>query len=119
MGCPGMADSNIVTVLARAYVDDIDAALPLYRSLTGEQEHRFTYGPMSLASVGQFILVQGAGDDIRAHTATIAVRDMASAIAAIEEHGGSILEGPDAGPNGARAVARHGDGTIVEYIELG
>lgn len=114
-----MADSNIVTVLARAYVDDIDTALPLYRSLTGAREHRFSFGPMRLARIGAFLLVQGATDDIRAHTATVAVRDMSAVVSAIEEHGGSVLEGPAVGPNGARAVIRHADSTVVEYIEVG
>lgn len=114
-----MSDSNIVSVLARVYVDDLDASLPLYQQLTGAEPHRFSYGPMSLARVGSYILVQGAPDDVRKHGATIAVRDVAVVLEAVKAGGGEALEGPAAGPNGSRMVARHGDGAIFEYIEVG
>jgi predicted enzyme related to lactoylglutathione lyase len=110
-------NGNIIGVLARVYVDDLDAALPLYERLTGETPYQFDYGPMSLAKVGDFLLVANATAQVRTHTATIDVRDMALVVDALTAAGGELLEGPAAGPNGARLIARHPDGTVVEYIE--
>ncbi len=50
--------------------------------------------------------------------ATLLVNDMGAAVSAIEATGGSVLEGPDDGPNGPRMIAHHGDGALFEYIEL-
>lgn len=110
-------NGNIIGVLARIYVDDLGAALPLYERLTGETPYRFDYGPMSLAKVGDFLLVANATAQVRTHTATIDVRDMALVVDAVTAAGGELLEGPADGPNGARLIARHPDGTVVEYIE--
>lgn len=112
------ASSNIVSVLARAYVDDLTAALPLYERLTGSKHpHRFDYHGISLANVGAFLLIQGATAKTRIHTVTVNVHDINQVADAITAAGGTLLEGPAPGPNGARLIARHPDGTIIEYIE--
>ncbi|MEV4420550.1 hypothetical protein AB0L40_11315 [Patulibacter sp. NPDC049589] len=114
-----MSDPNVIGVLARAYVDDLDAALPLYRDLAGgEEPHRFGFGTMRLAKVGAFLVVEGADDEVRSHAATVSVRDVEVVAEAVVAHGGTLLEGPDPGPNGPRLIARHGDGVIFEYIQL-
>lgn len=33
--------------------------------------------------------------------------------------GGELPEGPAPGPDGARLIARHPDGTVLGYIEVG
>lgn len=112
--------TNILGVLARVYVDDIDARLPLYQELTTDSNpHRFEFGELRLAKVGSFLLIQGADTHIREHSATIAVQDIELVATAIRNAGGELLEGPDPGPNGPRLVASHPDGTIIEYIQLG
>jgi predicted enzyme related to lactoylglutathione lyase len=116
-----MADtaSNIVRVLARVYVDDLDDALPLYADLAGEPAvRRFSFDGMRLAGVGPFLLIEGAAEDVRDRAATLAVRDLDAVQAAIANAGGVLLSPPAAGPNGARLVARHPDGTVIEYIEV-
>ena len=114
----GVNDRNVVGVLARVYVDDLDAALPLYERLTGDEEPlRFAYGSMRLAKVGVFLLVQGATAEVRSHAATVDVRNILQVIEAITAAGGTVLEGPAPGPNGARLIARHPDGNVLEYIE--
>ncbi len=114
------SESNVVAVLARVYVDDIEAAAPLYEALTqGERPHRFNFRDMHLAKIGSFLLVQGADEGVRSHSATVAVRNVGIVAEAISAASGELLEGPDVGPNGPRLVARHPDGTIVEYIQLG
>lgn len=115
-----MTNSNIIGVLARIYVGDLGSALPLYRALAGDAEpHHFGYRDMTLATVGPFLLIQGADAEIRAHAATVAVRDIQAVVDAVTGAGGELLEGPAPGPNGARLLARHPDGTVLEYIQLG
>jgi predicted enzyme related to lactoylglutathione lyase len=113
-----MGDGNIIDVLARIYVDDLDAALPLYERLTGEASHLFRYGAMRLARTGVFLLVEHATPEARAHSATVNVRDITQVVDAVTAAGGELMEGPAAGPNGERLIARHPDGNIVEYVEI-
>ncbi len=109
---------TILGVLARIYVDDIDAALPLYRELAdGASPHRFAFRRLRLAKVGSFLLIEGADEEIRSHSATIAVRDVDAVARAIEEAGGELIEGPAPGPSGPRLIARHPDGSIIEYVQ--
>ena len=114
-----MNNHNILGVLARVYVEDIEASLPLYEQSTGNYSpHRFSYGSTHLANVGVFLLIQGADEAARTHVATVNVRDMDKTVQAITAAGGQLLEGPAPGPNGSRLIARHPDGNIFEYIAL-
>ncbi len=110
--------SNVVAVLARIPVESIDAALPLYERLSGTIDVRaFTFGPVRLAWVGPFLLLEGADEATRSRAATIIVRDLDVVVDAVLDGGGGLLDGPMPGPNGRRLVARHGDGNVVEYVE--
>ncbi len=114
-----MSDGNIVGVLARVYVDNLESALPLYEQLTRDTSpHLFDYGSVRLAKIGVFLLVEGADAEVRSHAATVNVKDIHLVVDAVIAAGGELLEGPAAGPNGARLIARHPDGNIVEYIEV-
>ncbi|MEW2165537.1 VOC family protein [Streptomyces sp. NPDC007084] len=113
-----MTDSNIIAVLARVFVDDLDASLALYRRLAGGQEPaRFRFGAVELARVGPFLLLSGDTAAYRDRVATLLVRDLAPVVADIERAGGHLLEGPAPAPNGRRLIARHPDGAVFEYIE--
>lgn len=115
----GVSKGNVIRVLARVYVDDLDGSLPLYERLTGDHApHVFDYGPTRLAQVGDFLVIQSTDDQVRSHAATIAVRTMSPVVEAITQAGGQLLDGPAPGPNGARLVARHPDGNILEYIQV-
>ncbi|MFT9008809.1 MAG: VOC family protein [Bifidobacterium sp.] len=112
-------DDNIISVLARVYVDDLDGELPLYEELTGDDSPlMFSHDGVRLAKVGAFLLLQGADAEVRAHVATVNVHDMGRVVEAVARAGGELLEGPDPGPNGPRLVARHPDGNVVEYVQL-
>ncbi|MGC5166895.1 TetR family transcriptional regulator [Luteimicrobium sp. DT211] len=114
------AREGVRTVLARAYVDDLDAALPLYRELSGGAEpHRFGFRGVRLARVGLFLLVEGADEEIRSRIATVLVDDVDAVARVVASRGGELLDGPAPGPNGPRLVARHPDGNVVEYIQPG
>jgi hypothetical protein len=85
------AMANILGVLARIYVDDLEQAL---------------------------LLIEGADDEIRSRAATLTGRDVGLIAAEVERSGGTLLEGPAPGPNGPRLIARHPDGPVLEYIQL-
>jgi len=109
---------NILGVLARVYVDDLEAALPVYRELAGGSEpRRFGFRDVTLARVGPFLLLSGDTSAYRDRVATLLVRSLDPVLAALATHGGQVVEGPAAAPNGRRLIARHGDGSVFEYIE--
>lgn len=109
---------NIIGVLARVFVDDIDAALELYQSLSGGQEPtRFRFRDVDLARVGPFLLLSGNTAAYQNRVATLLVRDLEPVVDDVERTGGQILEGPSPAPNGRRLIAHHPDGSVFEYIE--
>jgi hypothetical protein len=111
-------DSNIIGVLARVFVDDLEAAAPIYRELAGGQEPvRFGFREVDLARVGPFLLLSGNNSAYRDRVATVLVRSLDPVLAALAAHGGQVVDDPLLGPNGRRLVARHADGSVFEYIE--
>jgi predicted enzyme related to lactoylglutathione lyase len=114
--------SLVQAVLARVIVDDIDRALPLYQQLSGsspEEIRRFAFRDVQLAWVGSFLLLSGPPAALVSYqrTATLLVSDVTAAAALVTAAGGTLLEGPDDGPNGPRLITRHPDGSIFEYIQ--
>jgi kumamolisin len=87
----------------RVAVDDVVAALPLYRALTGAEPVRRDDGSVD---VGTFVLVpRGAREGV-----TLVVDDLRVAATAVVAAGGSVLEETSAG-----LVARHPDGAVFTY----
>jgi hypothetical protein len=112
--------SNISGVVARVFVDDLDAAIPLYQRPAGTTTvNRFGFRAVQLAQVGPFLLLSGDTAGYRNRVATILVRQLPPVVAAIEAAAGQVLEGPSPAPNGDRLIARHPDGSVFEYIETG
>ena len=111
--------SNIIAVLARVVVDDLDEAVPLYQALAGGGPvQRFDFGGVSLANVGPFILLAGpAVAQFANRTATLLVRDLESVVEQVVRAGGRVLDGPGPSPNGVRLIARNPDGAVFEYIQ--
>ncbi len=111
---------NINGVLARVFVPDLEAAIPLYQALAQVPViSRFRFRDVELAQVGPFLLLAGNTAAYRDRVATILVSDLAPVITALEDAGGQIIEGPSPAPNGDRMIARHPDGSVFEYIEAG
>lgn len=117
-GSMAVEGRNVVAVLARIPVGSIEAALPLYRRLAGTDAVRgFAFGPVRLAWVGPFLLLEGADATVRSRAATIIVRDVDEVVSTVLAEGGQLLEGPMPGPNGRRLIAGDAEGNVVEYIE--
>ena len=107
------------TVLARVFVDDIQAALPVYQALSEDEPKRFRFRDIELAWVGSFLLLKAPPEQQHLYNrvATLLTADIELAVEHLTLAGGDILEGPAPGPYGARMIARHEDGSIFEYIE--
>ncbi|MEU6171927.1 VOC family protein [Streptantibioticus parmotrematis] len=115
-----MSFPNITGVVARVFVEDLEAAIPLYRQLAQDTEvTRFAFRDVELARVGPFLLLSGATEAYRDRVATVLVRELGPVVSAVEAAGGHVLDGPAPAPNGARLIARHPDGSVFEYIEVG
>ena len=110
---------NISKVLARVFVVDLDAAIPLYEELAQAPAERFGFRDVQLARVGPFLLLAGNTAAYRDRTATVQVASLGPVLAALQAAGGEVIEGPAPAPNGARLIARHPDGAVFEYIETG
>lgn len=109
---------NINGVLARVFVPDLDAAIPVYQALAQVTTiSRFSFRDVELAQIGPFLLLAGNTAAYRNRVATILVSQLEPVIAAIEDAGGQIIEGPAPAPNGDRLIARHPDGSVFEYIQ--
>jgi predicted enzyme related to lactoylglutathione lyase len=110
---------NISMVLARVFVSDLNAAIPLYEELAQAQAERFAFRDVELGRIGPFLLLAGNTAAYRDRTATIQAGSLEPVLAALKSAGGEVVEGPAPGPNGARLIARHPDGAVFEYIETG
>lgn len=113
---------RLLTTLARVYVDDLDAALPTFVALTGEQPRlRFAYRELELAGIGGYLLIAGTEEALapyRATHATAVVASVAEVGQYADEHGGVVLDGPNEVPTGWNLTVRHPGGAIIEYVEF-
>jgi hypothetical protein len=110
--------ANIDGVLARVFVPDLDAAIPLYQELAEVTKiSRLVFRDVELARIGPFLLLAGNTAAYQDRVATILVRRLPPVIAAVTNAGGRVIEGPSPAPNGDRLIARHPDGSVFEYIE--
>jgi hypothetical protein len=109
----------IKNVTARIEVADIDEVLPLYEKLTGVSAQRSSRRGLDLAWLGSIVLLSGPSELLAEfrRAATLTVVDLQVAVDAVELAGGSIIEGPGPIPGGLRAIVRHPDGSVIEYLE--
>ncbi|MFE2961134.1 VOC family protein [Nocardia tengchongensis] len=113
---------TILSTLARVYVDDLDAALPTFTALTGEQPRlRFAYHELELAGIGAYLLIAGTPEALapyRETHATTIVDDLGEVLTIITTLGGDILDGPNDVPTGRNLTVRHPGGARIEYVEF-
>ncbi|MDJ0462792.1 VOC family protein [Streptomyces sp. H27-C3] len=112
---------EILGTTLRICVDDLEAPVAFYERLTGTRAQRYERGGISVAAVGCFLLMSGPESELevlRKVSATIAVRDLDEAGAALDAAGARIIVGPVATPAGRNLLALHPDGTVFEYVDL-
>ncbi|XEC32851.1 VOC family protein [Streptomyces fradiae] len=109
----------ITSVIARQRVDDLDAAVPFYERLTGRTAERFAFAGVRLAAVGSFLLYSGPDEAVQrvaGVSATLTVGDLTAAVEAAVAAGATVVMPPQPTPNGHRAVVRHPEGGVYEYV---
>jgi hypothetical protein len=113
---------RILRTYARAYADDVDAALAPLATVTGEPiSTRFAMpNGLELATVGHVLVV--AGDErtlepYRATVATLIVDDLDECRALLDRTGARIVRGPQAVPTGRNLTAKLPGGLQIEYVE--
>jgi predicted enzyme related to lactoylglutathione lyase len=109
----------ITGVVVRRRVDDLDATVPFYERLTGASANRFSFASAQLAAVGPFLLFEAPGpngDRLANVAATLTVDDLDNQLKQLERLGAELIAPPAQTPNGRRAIVRHPEGTIFEYV---
>lgn len=113
---------TVLATFARSYVDDLDAALPAFRALTGEDPRlRFSHRGIELAVIGGFLLLAGPPEalaPVRATHATVVVDALTPVLDRAAREGAEILAPPRAAPTGRNLVVRHVGGAVIEYVEF-
>ncbi|WNV89826.1 hypothetical protein [Umezawaea sp. Da 62-37] len=108
----------------RAFVPlgGLDDAIAFYEHLQGVEVDLRTPYPekgLAIATVGAFLLVEGADEILepfRATHGTLLVADLGEYEDRLVAEGAEILDARIDVPTGAGLTARHPDGTIVEYV---
>ncbi|NJA60249.1 hypothetical protein [Streptomyces sp. NEAU-H3] len=87
---------TVLATFARSYVDDLDAALPAFRALTGEEPRlRFSHRGIELAVIGGFLLLAGPPETlapVRATHATVVVDALTPRNLVVRHVGGAVIE---------------------------
>ncbi len=110
-------------VFTRIYVNDMDSALHFYEMLLGKKARPRVHYPkmnLELAFVGSLLLVAGTEEELRPFKdikATFLVDSVDEFAEFLKESGAHIIGRPEHVPTGKNMIARHPDGTLVEYLE--
>ncbi|MFI8324152.1 VOC family protein [Streptomyces sp. NPDC085529] len=110
---------TIESVVVRQRVADLDAAVPFYEKLTGSSASRFSFAGVDLAGVGPFLLFSGPDEAVArvaGVTATLAVADLDAAVGEAVAAGAEVVAPKSPTPQGHRAVLRHPQGGVFEYV---
>ncbi|GGV20406.1 hypothetical protein GCM10010495_39540 [Kitasatospora herbaricolor] len=109
-------------VLVRVFLapGGLAAAIGFYERLQGvTADARFAFGALRLATVGAFLLIEGAEEELapfRSTTGTLLVDDVRPYHDRLVAEGAEIVLPLRQVPTGAGFNARHPDGTVVEYV---
>lgn len=112
--------ATITSAVVRQLVDDLEAAIPFYERLTGTTAARFAFAGLTLAGIGPFLLFSGP-DEVASRFVGVAATlpvggNPAAAVAEAVAAGAEVIAPPAATPNGHRAVLRHPQGGVYEYV---
>ncbi len=110
---------TVRSAVVRRQVEDLGTAVPFYEQLTGATASRFAFSGVQLASVGPFLLFTGPEEAVRIVSgvvATLVVTDVDATVAVAVAAGAEVVAPTAPTPNGHRAVLRHPDGGVFEYV---
>ena len=116
---------KVLNILVRRCLplEALDAAVAFHERLIGQPARlRFDYPEydLKLAQVASILFIAGTQKSLAPFTATHATF-MVDDISAFETHlptvGASIVETAKSVPTGWNMLARHPDGTLVEYVQ--
>lgn len=104
-------------------LDSFEAAVAFHETLIGQKARlRLDYAEyrLKLAQVASILFIAGTEQSLAPFTATHAtflVDDIEGFAAHLPTVGATVLEPPQPVPTGRNMLARHPDGTLVEYVE--
>ncbi len=109
--------------LTRIYLapEAMEEMLSFYEDIFGERRFRIQYEGLDLASVGSFFLCAGSDEALNPYREirTILIVDSLNEFKeSLLAHGAEILSEPKQLPTGLNLVAKHPDGSLVEYVEV-
>lgn len=116
---------KVLNILVRRCLplDRFDEAVAFHETLIGQTARlRFDYPEyqLKLAQVASILFIAGTAESLAPFVATHAtffVEDIESFAAHLPKVGAEVLEPPKPVPTGWNMLARHPDGTLVEYVE--
>lgn len=112
---------KILKTYTRAWVTDLDSALPFYEALVGKPaDLRFPFEAAELAAVGDFLLIAGTAEKTDKYRDTIGpviLDDIEALERGITSRGAVPVAPRSSGPTGYMLYARHPDGVQVEYVQ--
>ncbi|MET9525691.1 VOC family protein [Streptomyces coeruleorubidus] len=110
---------TITSVVLRQRVEDLEAAVPFYEKMTGSTASRFSFAGVDLAGIGPFLLFSGPDEAVQrvaGVAATLTVADLDSAVEKAVAEGAEVVVPKSPTPNGHRAILRHPQGGVYEYV---
>ena len=116
---------KILQVLTRIYLnrEQLEASVTFYESLFKERSRvRFAYpeAGLELVQVGSFLLIAGeaaALEPFKATQATFLVDSLSEWKGFLLQNGATLLKEPKRVPTGMNMLAKHPDGTRIEYVQ--
>ncbi|GAA2712521.1 VOC family protein [Micromonospora olivasterospora] len=112
---------TILKTYARLWADDLDASLPLLRTLVdAEPDLRFAFGAIELAAIGDFLVIAGPAEERARYghaSATVIVDDLDAVVDEVTAEGGEVTTPEATSPTGRYVYVRHAGGAEIEYVE--
>jgi hypothetical protein len=111
----------ILKTYTRIFSSDAEGTLDLLRQLHGRDPHlRFAFGELELIAIGDILVVSGTSEALGPVRGTMGpwiVADLDDARRTLVRADAEIVRDIETVPTGRMLYARHGDGSVVEYVQ--
>ena len=110
---------NILAVVPRLYVSDLQTHLEFYKILLKQEKpHEFQMNGTHVIRFTNLLLIEELNETVKNHVAaTIVIDDLNEVKKLILNYNGVMITEPIQVPTGMKMIIRHPDGNIIEYIE--